>query len=74
MTKIQRLEERVRQDDKMCAGINEALKRLDSPSFKNQFEQPSSAYAYVTGEIQYFLRAAGRLEGAGADGTEKAAG
>ena len=70
MTKTQRMEERIRLDDKMCAEINELL---DNHGFG------SEKLSYTLGEIMGCMSAAGRRARGGdwkggTGGTEKAAG
>jgi hypothetical protein len=55
MTKIQRLEERIRLDDDMCKKINEILNGLDTTTDEYK-------YPYAIGEILAVMQYAGRRE------------
>jgi hypothetical protein len=55
MTKIQRLEERIRLDDNMCKRINKILNDMESKTDEYK-------YPYAIGEIRAVMEYSGRRE------------
>jgi hypothetical protein len=58
MTRIQRLEERIKSDDKMCERINKLLDEL-----QERRSYAARELAHILGQIRACLELAGRREG-----------